>query len=67
LGEEDKRVLYVKLADRMHMRTIQAKSYDSQRRTEEETLLFFVPLARYLGLIEAADELRKMSFEVLQP
>jgi (p)ppGpp synthase/HD superfamily hydrolase len=66
LGAEDKRVLYVKLADRVHnLRTIQAKSYESQRRTAEETLLFFVPLAKYLDLSEAAEELRKMSFEVL--
>jgi hypothetical protein len=30
------------------MRTIGAKSYESQRRTAEEALLFFVPLAKYL-------------------
>jgi (p)ppGpp synthase/HD superfamily hydrolase len=66
LGVEDKRVLYVKLADRMHnMRTIQAKSYESQRRTAEETLLFFVPLAKYLHLSEAAEELKHRSFDVL--
>ena len=66
LGAEDKRVLYVKLADRMHnMRTIGAKSYESQRRTAEETLLFFVPLAKYLDLSEAAEELKHRSFEVL--
>ena len=59
-------MLYVKLADRMHnMRTIQAKPYESQRRTAEETLLFFVPLAKYLGLMETAEELRKISFGVL--
>ena len=67
LSTEDQRVLYVKLADRMHnMRTIQAKSYESQRRTAEETLLFFVTLAKYLGLVEAAEELRRMSFDVLK-
>ncbi len=66
LGAEDPRVLYVKLADRMHnMRTIQAKPYKSQRRTAEETLLFFVPLAKYLGLSEAAEELKNRSFGVL--
>jgi (p)ppGpp synthase/HD superfamily hydrolase len=66
LGAEDKRVLYVKLADRMHnMRTIQAKSYESQRRTAEETLLFYVPLARQLGLMEAAEELKNRSLGVL--
>jgi guanosine-3',5'-bis(diphosphate) 3'-pyrophosphohydrolase len=56
----------VKLADRMHnMRTIQAKSYESQRRTAEETLFFFVPLAKYLTLSEAAEELKHRSFDVL--
>ena len=51
---------------KMHnLRTIQAKSYESQRRTAEETLLFFVPLAKYLGLAEAAEELKNRSFEVL--
>jgi (p)ppGpp synthase/HD superfamily hydrolase len=66
LGAEDKRVLYVKLADRLHnLRTLQAKPYESQRRTAEETLLFFVPLARQLGLMGAAEELKHRSFEVL--
>jgi len=50
----------------MHnLRTIQAKSYESQRSTAEETLLFFVPLEKYLGLSEAAEELKHMSFGVL--
>ncbi|MEM7055688.1 MAG: HD domain-containing protein, partial [Bacteroidota bacterium] len=66
LGVDDKRVLYVKLADRMHnMRTIQYKPYTSQRRTAEETLLFFVPLAEKLELYKAAQELKERSFEVL--
>ena len=48
----------MKLADRMHnMRTIEAKPHASQRRTAEETLLFFVPLAKYLRLTEAAEDL----------
>jgi Na+/proline symporter len=66
LEAEDKRVLYVKLADRMHnLRTLQAKPDESQRRTAEETLLFFVHLARYLRLSEAAEELKQRSFDVL--
>jgi (p)ppGpp synthase/HD superfamily hydrolase len=63
----DDRAIYVKLADRMHnMRTIGAKSHESQRRTAEETLLFFVPLARQLGLMEAAEELKTRSFAVMK-
>ena len=66
LGVADQRVLYVKIADRMHnMRTIQYKPYKSQRRTSEETLLFFVPLADHLGLTAAAAELKELCFEVL--
>ena len=66
LEAEDQRVWYVKLADRMHnMRTIEAKSYESQRRTAEETLLFFVPLAKYLRLTATAEELKELSFKVL--
>jgi Na+/proline symporter len=62
----DKRALYVKLADRMHnMRTIQAKLYESQRRTAEETLLFFVPMAEKLGFSNAAEELKERCFAVL--
>ncbi|ACE06300.1 hypothetical protein Aasi_0939 [Candidatus Amoebophilus asiaticus 5a2] len=64
---EDKRVLYVKLADRMHnMRTIQFHSSLAKRKgIAEETLQFFVPVAHYLGLQQAADELKARSFEVL--
>ena len=66
LEVEDQRVLYVKLADRMHnMRTIQYQPYVSQRRTSEETLLFFVPLAEQLGLKEAAAEFKELCFEML--
>ena len=67
LGIEDSRILYVKLADRMHnMRTIEAKSYESQRKTAEETLQFFVPLAKQLDLQAVAEELKKRSVQVLQ-
>ena len=66
LGIEDARVLHVKIADRMHnMRTIQYKPYQNQRRTAEETLLFFVPLAEKLGLKQASLEFKKLCFKVL--
>ena len=67
LDVEDPRVLYVKLADRVHnMRTLQVKSHTNQRRTAEKTLLFFVPLAKHLGLRKAAEALRTRSLEVLE-
>ena len=64
---EDKRVMYVKLADRMHnMRTISGhRSIHKQKRIAEETLNFFVPAANSLGLKEIAKELERLSLEVL--
>jgi (p)ppGpp synthase/HD superfamily hydrolase len=48
------------------MRTIAVKSLASQVRIAKETLQFFVPLARQLGLIEAAEELKNRSFAVMR-
>ena len=64
---EDKRVMYIKLADRMHnMRTISGhRSMHKQKHIAEETLNFFVPAANSLGLKEVAKELEKLSLEVL--
>jgi (p)ppGpp synthase/HD superfamily hydrolase len=50
----------------MHnLRTLQTKPYERQRRTAEEPLLFFVHLAKYLHLSEAAEELKYRSLDVL--
>jgi Na+/proline symporter len=66
LDAEDKRVLYVKLADRTHnMRTIQFHKVEKQKQIAGETLGFFVPVARYLGLTELAHELQARSNEVM--
>jgi Na+/proline symporter len=67
LETEEKRSLYVKLADRMHnMRTISGhSSYAKKRQLAEETLQFFVPLARELGLKMAAVELKDRSIAVI--
>jgi Na+/proline symporter/signal transduction histidine kinase len=64
---EEKRALYVKIADRMHnMRTIEGhRSYAKKKQIAEETLQFFVPLANELGLSKAATELKERSMEVL--
>ena len=61
------RGLYVKLADRMHnMRTIDGQCrMTKQQQVAEETLAFFVPLAKGLGLHEAAQELEERSRGVL--
>lgn len=64
----NKRGLYVKIADRMHnMRTIGGHSKVSKRKLiAQETADFFVPLARKLGLEEAAAEFEKMCLEVFK-
>jgi CRISPR/Cas system CMR-associated protein Cmr5 small subunit len=64
---EDPRAALVKLADRMHnMRTIQGhSSIDKQKLIAKETLAFFVPLAKHLGIETLAEELRQMSLAVL--
>ena len=67
LGMEDKRVLYVTIAEHMYnMRTIEGhSSLAKQKYIANETLNFFVPLAQNLNLISVAQELKKRSLEVL--
>ena len=62
------RGLYVKLADRMHnMRTINGHPKVSKRKlVARETMDFFVPLARKLGLKEVAAEFERMCEEVFK-
>lgn len=62
----DHRILYVKIADRIHdMRTVRTFPYEHQLRLAEETLLFLVPLCKELGLETAAEELSDLSVSVL--
>ncbi len=67
LDEEEKRILKIKLADRIHnMRTIEGHaSYEKQKQVSEETLQFFIPLAKQLGLSQAVEELKSLVFDVL--
>lgn len=67
LEAKDKRVLYVKLADRLHnMRTIEGHdSLTKRQKIADETLLFFVPVATSLGLGPIAEELKERCFTVL--
>jgi (p)ppGpp synthase/HD superfamily hydrolase len=68
LEAKDERVLYVKLADRLHhMRTIEGHpSLAKQKKIAEETLQFFVPMAWSLGLKPIAEELQERCFAVLR-
>lgn len=67
LEVKDERILYVKLADRLHnMRMIKGHtSLVKQKKIAEETLQFFVPMAKSLGLTPIAEELNKQCLVVL--
>ena len=67
LGVKDERILYIKLADRLHnMRTIKGHpSLAKQKKIAEETLHFFVPIARHIKLHAISEELQQLSSEVL--
>lgn len=63
---EDPRVLIVKLADRLHnMTTIDAVPEYKQQATAKETLDFYVPFARILGLNDLADYIEILCYRSL--
>ena len=66
---DDWRVLFVKLADRLHnMRTLSAISESPRRkRIALETLSIYAPIAERLGFSPLKDELENLSFRHLRP